>query len=202
MTTPLAAELGRLAAPASRTPFDDVRLSLVDALVAANTANRMGQDAWEEAFGAAVRSLRLRVLAEGETAVRAAAQLARYPARRMASVLPSSEDADVLLQRLLAEGMPLERFEGFADDPVTRRARAAAMETAWDGAVRVATAEMARWRAVAAELATWRRPTTTLWVLSVATLLIALLLASWLSGFVPAPAWFRPVNDLWWRLWP
>jgi hypothetical protein len=202
MTTPLAAELGRLAAPAQGTPFDDVRLALLDAIIGAKAAGDMGQDAWEEVFGSAMRSLRLRVLAEAETAIRAAAAHSRYPIRRLHAALPDANAADTLLHRLLAEGMPLERFEGFADDPVTRRARAAALETAWDGAVRVATAERSRWRAAAMQIAAWRRPMLQLWILSVALLLLAALIAGWLSGELPAPAWFRPVNEWWWRLWP
>jgi hypothetical protein len=202
MTMPLAAELGRLAAPAQGTPFDDVRLALLDALIIAKSSGDLGQDTWEDVFGSAMRSLRLRVLAEAETAIRAAAAHSRYPAHRLLAILPDATAADTLLHRLLAEGMALEQFEGFADDPVTRRARAAALEAAWDGAVRLATAERSRWRAAAMQVAAWRRPMVRLWILSIGILLLAALLAGWLSGELPAPGWFRPINDWWWRLWP
>lgn len=202
MSSPIAAELGHLAAPAQATPFDDVRLALLDTIVAARAAGEMGQDVWEEAFTAAVRSLRLRVLAEAETAIRAAAAYSRFPARRLQALLPDADAADALLHRLLAEGMPLERFEGFAEDPVTRRARASALETSWDGALKVALAERGRWRAVAVQVTAWRRPMAPFWVIAIALLLVSLLLAGWLSGNIASPAWFKPVNDWWWRLWP
>jgi hypothetical protein len=202
VSTPLAAELGRLAAPAHSAPFDDVRLALLDAIVAAKAAGRMDQDAWEEVFGGAVRSVRLRVLADAEQMVRSAAAHSRYPARRLQALLPDTEVAEMLLNRLTAEAMPLERYAGLGDDPVSRRARAAALETAWDGAVRVATAETARWRTIAMQVAAWRRPTGMLWTVSIALFLVALIVAGWLSGVIASPAWFRPINDLWWRLWP
>jgi len=202
VSTPLAAELGRLAAPAHSAPFDDVRLALLDAIVAAKAAGRMDQDAWEEAFGGAVRSVRLRVLADAEQMMRSAAAHSRYPARRLQALLPDTEVAEMLLNRLTAEAMPLERYAGLGDDPVSRRARAAALETAWDGAVRVATAETARWRTMAMQVAAWRRPTGMLWTVSIALFLVALVVAGWLSGAIASPAWFHPFNDLWWRLWP
>jgi hypothetical protein len=202
VSSPIAAELGRLAAPAHSAPFDDVRLALVDAIVAAKAAGRMDQVAWEDAFGAAVRSVRLRVLADAEQMVRSAAAHSRYPARRLQSLLPDAEVADSLLNRLAAEAMPLERYEGLGDDPVSRRARAAALETAWDGAVRVAAAETARWRTVAMQVAAWQRPTGILWTITIALVLVALVVAGWLSGAIASPAWFHPINELWWRLWP
>jgi hypothetical protein len=179
-----------------------VRLSLLDAVVAANAAGKLDQQAWEEAFGSAVRSLRLRVLADAEQMVRAASTHSRYPARRLPALLPDALAAESLLNRLLAAGMPLERFEGLGDDPVSRRARAAALDVAWEGAVDVATAETARWRAVAARVAAWRRPTATLWVITALILAGAMLLAGWLSGEIPSPEWFHPVNEFWWRVWP
>jgi hypothetical protein len=202
VSAPIAAELGRLAAPAHAAPFDDVRLALVDTIVVANAAGRMDQLAWEDAFGAAMRSVRLRVFADAEQMLRAAAAESRYPARRLQALLPNAEVADALLNRLTAEAMPLERYEGLGDDPVSRRARAAALETAWDGAVRVATAETARWRTTAMEVAAWRRPTGTLWTVTIALILVALVVAAWLSGAVASPAWFHPINAWWWRLWP
>ena len=183
-------------------PFDDVRLALLDAVIAAKAAGRMGQDAWEEAFGSAARSLRLRVVADAEQMVRAAAAESRYPARKMNAILPDADDAEALLNKMLAAGMVLERLGGLSDDPVSRRARGAALESAWDAAANVATAELARWRGTAAQIAAWRRPTAPLWIAGIAIILVTLLIASWLSGEIASPVWFRPVNDLWWRLWP
>lgn len=183
-------------------PFEEVRLALLDAVIAAKAAGRLDQHAWEEAFGGAARSLRLRVLADAEQRLRAAAAHSRFPARKLEALLPNADAADSLLNRLLAEAMPLERFEGLGDDPVSRRARAAALETAWDGAIRVANGETARWRAAALQVEAWRRGTASLWVGSAALLLATLLLAGWLSGDLASPPWFRPINDFWWRLWP
>jgi hypothetical protein len=202
MTTALAPELGHLAVPSQPVPYDDIRLALLDTVIAAKAAARLDQGAWESAFSSAMRSLRMRLLAEAEVAIAAAAEHSRCPARRLRALLPDADAADTLLHRLLAEGMPLERFEGMADDPVTRRARAAALEVSWEGAVRVAAAEQLRWRAVAARVAAWRRPTAPLWVISSLLLLVTATLAAWLSGTLAAPQWFGPINDFWWRLWP
>ena len=202
MTTPIAPDLGRLAAPARPVPYDDVRLALLDAIVAAKAAGHLDQQAWEDALGGALRSLRLRVMAEADQMVRTAAAHSRYPSRRLQALLPDAEVADALLNRLSAEAMPLERHEGSGDDPVSRRARGAAIEMAWEGAVRVAGAETARWRTIAMEVAAWRRPTGVLWTLSFALLLATLIVAGWLSGAIASPGWFHPTNTLWWRLWP
>jgi len=183
-------------------PFDEVRLSLLDAVIAAKAAGRLDQLAWEEAFGGAARSLRMRVLADAEQMLRAAAAHSRFPARKLQALLPNADAADSLLNRLLAEAMPLERFEGLGDDPVSRRARGAALDAAWEGAVRVANGETARWRASALQVEAWRRSTTPLWVGTVGFLMVALLVAGWLSGDIPSPRWFHPINDFWWRLWP
>lgn len=202
MTPSIAPELGHLARP-GRSPYDDVRLELLDAIIAANGAGALGEQAvWESAFADAVRALRMRVLAESESALRAAAARSRFPARRLRARLPDAEDADILLNRLLAEGMALERFEGAPADDATRRARAAALDAAWEAAVRTAQAEIATWRGVAAEIAAWRPSPVSVWTASAAILVVAIVLALWLGGEVPAPRWFAPVNALWWSLWP
>jgi hypothetical protein len=179
-----------------------VRLALLDALVLANGAGELTQGAWEGAFAAAARSLRVRVLGESEQFLRAAAAHSRYPMRRLQARLPDEVAAEKLLNQLLAAGMPLERLDGLADDPVSRRARAAALDSAWENAVALAIAETARWRGIAATIALWRRPTLTVWLLSGGLFVVATVLASWLSGIIASPNWFHPVNDFWWRLWP
>ena len=191
-----------MAAAPRNLPFDDVRLALLDSIISAKAAGEMSQAAWEGAFGSAARSLRLRVLADAERLVRAAAAHSRCPARKVQAILPDADEADALLNRILAAGMPLERLGGLGDDPVSRRARGAALDSAWEGATSVAATESARWRATAAQVAEWRRPAAPLWVTGIVVVLITLLVAAWLSGEVASPAWFRPVNDFWWRLWP
>ncbi|MES2304487.1 MAG: hypothetical protein V4558_03230 [Gemmatimonadota bacterium] len=203
MTEPLAPDLGRLADPARKTPYDDVRLALLDALVSAKGAGTMEHAAWREAFEGAVRSLRMRVLGDAEAIMRSAAAHARFPGKRLAALLPDAEVADALLQRLLAEGMALERLEGVPDDPASRRARALAVTTGWEGAERVASVDAARWRALADEIAAWRRPMQPFWIAAGVIVVVGLLVAGWLGGQLPAPAWFAPVSRAFWSLpWP
>lgn len=203
MSDPLGAQLGRIAAPPLAQPFEDVRLALLDALVARRRGGALTPAAWVEEFDAATRSLRLRVLADAERAIREAAREARLPSRRLAAELPDAERADRLLQRLLAEGIPLEALADAPDDAAGERARAAALEAAWDGARRIALEERARWRERADALATWRRPLAPLWI-GVALLAVPLVIAgAWLGGQLTPPEWFRPIHEWFWGLpWP
>ncbi|MEO5798662.1 MAG: hypothetical protein ABIZ70_12485 [Gemmatimonadales bacterium] len=203
MTAPLAPDLGRLADPARATPYDDVRQALLDALVSAKGAGHLEQGVWQEAFDGAVRSLRMRVLGDAEAVMRSAAAHSRFPSKRLSALLPDAEVADALLQRLLAEGMALERLEGMPDDPASRRARALAVTAGWEGAERVASVDAARWRALADEIAEWRRPTRPFWIAAAVLLAAGLVVAGWLGGQLPAPAWFAPVSRAFWSLpWP
>lgn len=200
---PLAPDLGRLADPAGPSAYDDVRLALLDALIAAKGAGNLEHRVWQDAFEGAVRSLRMRVIGDAESLMRAAALHSRFPAKRLAALLPDAEVADTLLQRLLAEGMALERFEGLPDDSTTRRGRALAITSGWEGAVRVAAVDAARWRALADEVAQWRRPMRRFWILAGVLALVSLVLAGWLGGQLPAPGWFAPVSRAFWSLpWP
>lgn len=202
-TPDLAADLGRLADPAGSTPYDDVRLTLLDALIAAKGRGQLEHSAWQDAFEGAARSLRIRVIGDAEAALRSAADYSRFPSRRLAALLPDAEVADALLQRLLAQGMPLERLEGAPDDTDTRRARALAVSMAWEGAARVSASDAARWRAVAEEVAGWRRPMRPFWIAVGVLGVITLIVAGWLGGQLPAPAWFAPWREAFWRLpWP
>lgn len=199
----LAADLGRVAAAGETLPYDDVRLAMLDALLAAKQDGQLGHQVWQAAFEHAARSLRMRVIEKAERELHAAAGISHYPARRLATLLPDAERADALLHRLLAEGIPLERFEGLADSAEARHGRALALEAAWEGAANVAVAEAARWRAQAQSISAWQRPRRALWILSGAILTIAIIFAAWLGGQVPAPAWFEPVARFWWSLpWP
>ncbi|HEX3927648.1 MAG TPA: hypothetical protein VHW65_06595 [Gemmatimonadales bacterium] len=203
MSASFAADLGRLAAPAPAAPWDDVRLALVDAILAGKVAGHLDQAVWQQAFDAAARSLRVRILGDAESAIREAAAVSHYPRRRLAAVLPDDQAADAVLQRLLAAGMPLERLEGVPDDPASRRARAAALESAWEDATIVARAEVRRQNVIAARVAAWQRPVRLLWGASAVVLVFALLVAAWLGGQLAVPAWFRPLSDAWWSLpWP
>lgn len=202
MSAPLGSDLGRLGQPGRGRPFDDVRLALVDHVLAAKAQGEMTQRAWEDAFADAARSLRVRVVASADESLRAAAEHSRFPGRRLSRVLPGAVAADTLLNKMLAAGMPLEQLAALPDDDVSRRLRAAALDSAWIGAEHVAAAEASRWRSVASEVAAWRRVSAPIWVASGILVVVALLLAAWLSGEIPSPGWFAPVNTAWWRLWP
>lgn len=202
-TAPLAADLGRLADPIGVGPYEELRLALLDALMTARGAGQLEHPAWQEAFEGAVRSLRMRVIGDAEAALRGAALHSRFPSKRLQALLPDAEVADTLLQRLLAEGMPLERLEGVPDDSTARRRRALAITAGWEGAVRVAAVDAARWRARADEVAAWRRPMRPFWITAGLLALVVLVLAGWLGGQLPAPDWFAPVGRAFWNLpWP
>lgn len=202
-TSPLAVDLGRLADPAGPSAYDDVRLALLDTLITAKGAGTLEHAAWQDAFESAARSLRIRVIGDAEAGMRGAALHSRFPAKRLAALLPDAEVADTLLQRLLAEGMPLERLEGVPDDSASRRARALAITAGWEGAVRVAAVDAARWRALAEEVARWRRPVRPFWYSAAGLAVLVLIVAAWLGGQLPAPRWFAPVSQAFWALpWP
>lgn len=180
-----------------------MRLALLDALITAKGEGRLEQAAWQEAFAGAARSLRMRVIGDAEASLRSAALHSRFPSRRLEALVPDAEVADALWQRLLAEGMPLEQLEGAPDDAPSRRARALAVTAGWEGAVRIAATDAARWRSLANEVAAWRRPLRRFWITAGVLLLLALVIAGWLGGQLPAPEWFAPVRDAFWRLpWP
>ena len=150
-----------------------------------------------------MRSLRIRVIGDAEAMLRSAAGYSHFPSRRLEALFPDAEVADALLQRLLAEGMSLERLEGVSDDPPSRRARALAVTAGWEGALRIASADAARWRALAAEVAAWRRPLGPFWITAGVLFAVTLVVAGWLGGQLPAPLWFAAVRDAFWRLpWP
>ena len=172
-------------------------------MITAKGEGRLEHAAWAEAFEGAVRSLRIRVIGDAEAMLRSAAGYSHFPSRRLEALFPDAEVADALLQRLLAEGMPLERLEGVSDDPASRRARALAVTAGWEGALRIASADAARWRALAAEVAAWQRPLRPFWIAAGVLFVATLVVAAWLGGQLPAPLWFAPVRDAFWRLpWP
>ncbi len=187
---PIAGDLGRLGAPMPRgAGIDDVRLAaLLDAVIAAKTNGRLDHATWYEAFASAMSTLRDKVLASARASLESAAAVSRYPARRLEVLFPDAASSEALLNRLLAEGVPLERLESANIDAATQRARAAALEAAWEGASRLATADVRRWRALAADVAEWRRPMPSFWVVTAVTLVLAIVLAGWLGGEIPAPA--------------
>lgn len=195
----LATTLGRLAAPPAAQPFDAIRLDLLDQLVTGHS-HAPGHDAWAGAWERAATALRDAVIADARAGLHAAALHSRYPARKLAAIGPDPEAAEALRHRLLAEGMRLETFEGQPADAPTDRRRGAALEEAWGGAVRIALTEALRWRSAAGRIAAWRRPMRPFWALTALGLAVSIVVAGWLGGQLPAPAWFRPLHDAWWSL--
>lgn len=151
----------------------------------------------------AAMALRDAVTSEARTRLERAAVESRYPADLLRAELPDAAAADRLLQRLLAEGMPLEQLEGEVASPELTRRRGAALESAWEAAVQIANAESARYRALAARIAAWRRPWRRLAIAAGVATVLALVVAAWIGGYLQAPGWFTPVVDWFWGLpWP
>lgn len=203
MTRPIAPHLGRLSGPPRPVPYDAIRLMLLDQVVVQHGAGTLDGSAWLESWRATVDELTARVVEEGDAALVRAAVRSRYPAARLALLRPDGEFADALKNRLLAEGMPLERLDDLATDASTERSRGAALEMAWEGAVQEATLERGRLLAAAEQVAGWRRPLRPLLGAFAMVLLVVLVVAGLLGGWIPAPSWFAPVNTWFWSLpWP
>lgn len=199
----LAPLLGRLAMPAAARPWEAIRLALLDAVVTAGAGGGMTPQACADAWATTAAALATVVQEDARVALEAAAAHSRYPARRLASLLPDAEQHDILLQRLLAAAIPLERLAAAPQGEATQRARGAALEAAWDDAVDIARAETARWRGVAAGVAAWRRPWTPVMAVGGVVVVLALVLSAWLGGQLEAPGWFAPIATWFWGLpWP
>jgi hypothetical protein len=199
----LAPALGRLAGPARQAPFDAIRLALVDTLVSVQARGGLEGGAWLVAWQQAMEGIRDEVMSEATRAMDAAASRSRFPAARLASLRPDAEASETLLNRLLAEGEPLERLDGAATDDAITRARGAVLQAGWDAAVRIAGAERGHWAGVARDIEQWRRPWRPLVIAAVISIVLVTVLAAMLGGVIPAPAWFEPVTDWFWGLpWP
>ena len=199
----LAPALGRLAHPARQAPFEVIRLALVDTLVSARAGGQLDGGAWLAAWQRAMEAIRDEVMSEATGTIDAAARRSRFPAARLAQLRPDPEAAEILLNRLLAEGEPLERLDGAASDDAMTRARGAVLQAGWDAAIRIAVAERGHWAGVARDIEQWRRPWRPLVIAGLLTLAIVTVLAAMLGGVIPAPTWFQPVTDWFWGLpWP
>jgi hypothetical protein len=160
----------------------------------------MTQATCTAAWSTAATELAAVVHEDARRAIETAALHSRYPTRRLAPLLPDAEQQDILLQRLLAAAIPLERLATAPDTDATHRARGAALEAAWDAAVGIAHQETMRWRGVASRVAEWRRPWTPVLVVSGMVIALTLLLAAWFGGQIDAPEWFTPIAVWFWGL--
>lgn len=193
--------LGVLASPRARAApggvaLDDIRLALVSALLERGPE---GAGAWLAAWSEAVGATTARVCATLESAAAEAARHSRAPQRVARAARPGEDDQRIISAKIASAGIPLERA---AADPALSRLGGAA-EDAWLELERVVAAVMAEWQGPIRALAAWRRPLAPLWALSGVLAGLAILVGLMIGGHLPAPAWFQPVTDWWWRLpWP
>lgn len=196
----IASSLGRLAAPARAEAYENVRLALLDRVI---MGNWQGGETWVDAWREASGSLAADFLTSVSAALEEAASFSRYPASRLAAAQPTETDRERLLQQLLAEGFELERLESSAAGSAIDRQRGAALESAWERAIGVLQRERPRWEGEISAVRAWQRPWGPLLLGSVPVLCIALLIASWLGGWIAAPEWFAPVAGAFWSVpWP
>lgn len=193
--------LGVLASPRARpapggVALDDIRLTLVTALLRRGPE---GAHAWLAAWSEAVRATTARVCTTLDAAAGEAARHSRAPERIVRAARPGADDQRVISAKIESAGIPLERA---AMDPSLPRLGGAAEES-WLDLERVVTAVMAEWQAPIRRLAAWRRPVAPLWSLTGVLVGLAILVGLMIGGHLPAPAWFQPITDWWWRLpWP
>lgn len=205
--------------PASRAALEDARNELLSQLFdkagAARTALATGDPtaarkvlgasswlgAWERAVAIAARS----VGQEIERRLRNAAVESRYPRKRLAALLPDAEERRVLAARLSAAGIGLEEAVPLLENPSRSwdealRRVAGELEAAWDRLVVTALQELEVWDRRAMEVRAWRRSWLPLLVVGAMALGLAVWLGLVVGGFLPAPAWLRPLTEWIWNL--
>ena len=199
--TPLGPVLGRLARPGTAAPEDALRLALVDRMITTPPVD--GAD-WVAAWRITAIAFADAIMAEARDGIERAALHARLPGRRLQAELPSDQEREVLIERFAAEAMQLEALADLGGDAqAVQRRRAAALNLAWDGALELSRVERRRWQRRAETVAQWRRPWRPLAITAALLLGGGLVVAAWLGGWWPAPAWFHPAIDAFWGLpWP
>lgn len=196
----LAPALGRLGAPARSGGDERVRLALVDRLVSGGVPTG---ERWVAAWRDASTTLADGVLEAASARLRSAAAHSRMPKGDLLNALPDDAARTRLIEQFMAEGIELERLEELAPGAATDRIRGAALEAAWDRAQAVARREQDRWHQIASGVRHWRRPWRPLLISAAVLIPLATLLAAWLGGWLPAPAWFDPIGHAFWSLpWP
>ena len=168
----------------------------------------LGRTAWLGVWERAVADVGAGVTAEATWRIREAAGLSRFPARRLAALLPGAEERRVLAARLSAAGIGLEEAVLQLEDASipwsdALRRIAGELEAAWEQLATTARQDLAIWEQRAAEIRRWKRP----WTPLLATGFLLLGLTTWLGlvlgGYLPVPVWLRPLAQWVWNLpWP
>jgi hypothetical protein len=237
----LGPALGRLTTrpeppPAGRwVTLDDLRINLVNHLFELAGAARAF--AAEDDRSAAVASLSraellgawdrivteatARVVKAVEVRLAAAAQEARLPAPRRASLTLDEADRRAIAGRLGGGALPflqsvdrLEESVRTASAPGARGEAAEAewreallgtarrLESAWLMLDAAAVAEQDIWAPEIARVRTWHRPTRPLWIASGIAVAVAAGLGLMLGGYIPVPAALHDVAWAWWNRLP
>jgi len=219
--------LGRLAGrwpehPGGDAGLEAVRLTLVSTLFdragmararlaagdSAGAATALGPAAWHEAWEGAVAAASAAVAGEIVRRLAEAAAVSRFPAARLSTSLPGEEDGRILEARLSAAGIGFEEAlagltGGQLPWPEALRRAAGELESAWERLVTAAHRELAVWDTRAMAIREWKRPWIPLIVAGAVLLAIAGWLGLVLGGYLPAPAWLRPVAERVWNFpWP
>lgn len=202
--------------------FDQIRADLLTGLFERTGAARdldrlgdgagaraaLGRPAWLEIWEPTVTRAADAVSREIGRRLAAAAAVSRIPARRLKAALPTPEDRRVLEARLSAAGIRFETASARLGNSPSEweeefRKTVGTLEESWSGLIAVAREELAGWDSRAMELRQWRRPWTPLVIAGAGALTLATLAGLVLGGYLPTPAWFRPVAEWFWSLgWP
>lgn len=208
-TPELGPWLGVVSSPRPRpapgqVPLDDIRIALVDRLLA--EAHQARPD-WMAAWQVAVDRATARTLEIVTERANRAAEGSRAPERVVRLALPGEEDMGILRTRIESAGIPLEmvvKAAGEKPDPLHSVSRiGGAVEESWLDLERVVAGFGGEWAGRSAGVARWRRPTRAVWAASGVAVVAAVVTGLVIGGYLPAPGWFAPVVAWWWSLpWP
>ena len=157
--------------------------------------------AWREVWTTATAAATDLVVAEVERRLQDAAAVSRFPRRRVASLLPTAEEREMIAARFSAAGTGLERATELEGADLRRRA--GELEGAWEWLTAAAGRELSSRDQRVLEIRSWRRPWRPLVIGGIATGMLALWVGLILGGYLPVPALVQPVVEWYWGLsWP
>lgn len=168
----------------------------------------LAHQVWLGVFRATARKAAADTLGEVDRRLEAARQRSAMPSRRFRKLAPTDEDRQIIVNRGVAAGIPLERVTPPESLPLVRwndgiRHTASALEESWDRLEHVMTEELVVWSMTAYRIGAWRRPPSVLWWTVALLALAALALGLSVGGYLPAPGPLAEVRGWWWSLpWP